>query len=142
MDPRVKSKSEKSLCEQSMQVVINIIRLSSFSIAQTTLGVSTTTKKSEKDKDISESDYSDTETKKEKFVSNKQFPTSTRRSQQPQSRANPTYVIKSVGSNESTEYMIHKERRLHDVKSKKELCVDGLASDYISKIRNKLDRSL
>ncbi|CAL5198317.1 unnamed protein product [Lathyrus oleraceus] len=139
MDHREKSKSEKSLCEQSMQVVVNIIKLSSFSIAQRTLGVSTTIRKSGKDKNIfSESDYSDNETKNEKLVSNQQFPASTRRSQQPQSRANPTYVIKSVGSNGSTEYMIHKER----LKSKKELCVDGLASDYISKIRNRLGRNL
>ncbi|KAK2409014.1 hypothetical protein P8452_70641 [Trifolium repens] len=138
---RVKSKSEESLCEKSMKVVVNVIRLSSFSIAQRTLGVgATTTRKSGKDKDFSGSDFSDKETKKEKSVSNKQFPASSR-SQQPQSRANPTYVIKSVGSNGSTEYMIHKER-LHDANSKKELCVDGLASDYISKIRNKLGRSL
>jgi hypothetical protein len=137
---RVKSKSEESLCEKSMKVVVNVIRLSSFSIAQRTLGVGATTRKSGKDKDFSGSDFSDKETKKEKSVSNKQFPASSR-SQQPQSRANPTYVIKSVGSNGSTEYMIHKER-LHDVNSKKELCVDGLASDYISKIRNKLGRSL
>ncbi|CAL5198315.1 unnamed protein product [Lathyrus oleraceus] len=141
MDHREKSKSEKSLCEQSMQVVVNILRLSSFSIAQTTLGVSSS-RKSGIGKDITESDYSDNETKKEKLVSNQQFPASTRRSQQPQSRANPTYLIKSVGSNGSTEYMIHKENRVHDVKSKKELCVDGLASDYISKIRNKLGRSV
>ncbi|PNY01140.1 hypothetical protein L195_g024428 [Trifolium pratense] len=125
-----------------MKVVVNVIRLSSFSIAQKTLGVGgATTRKSGKDKDFSGSDdYSDKEIKEEKLVSNKQFPASSR-SQQPQSRANPTYVIKSVGNNGSTEYMIHKER-LHDVNSKKELCVDGLASDYISKIRNKLGRSL
>ncbi|CAK8563100.1 unnamed protein product [Lathyrus sativus] len=125
-----------------MQVVVNILRLSSFSIAQTTLGVSTTRKSGKAKDSFSESDYSDNETNKEKLVSNQQFPASTRRSQQPQSRANPTYLIKSVGSHDSTEYMIHKENRLHEVKSKKELCVDGLASDYISKIRNKLGRSL
>ncbi|CAK8563101.1 unnamed protein product [Lathyrus sativus] len=138
MDHREKSKSEKSLCEQSMQVVVNILRLSSFSIAQTTLGVSTTRKSGKAKDSFSESDYSDNETKKEKLVSNQQFPASTRRSQEPQSRANPTYLIKSVGSNGSTEYMIHKER----LKPKKEVCVDGLASDYISKIRNKLGRSV
>jgi len=137
-----KSKNEESLCEKSMKVVVNVIRLSSFSIAQRTLGVgASTTRKSRKEKDLSDSDYSDKEHKKENLVSNKQFPASSRRSQQPQSRANPTYVIKSVGSNRSTEYLIHKER-LHDVNPKKELCVDGLASDYISKIRNKLGRSL
>ncbi|RHN63571.1 hypothetical protein MtrunA17_Chr4g0059741 [Medicago truncatula] len=134
-----KSKNEESLCEKSMKVVVNVIRLSSFSIAQRTLGVgASTTRKSRKDKDLSDSEK---EPMKEKLVSNKQFPASSRRSQQPQSRANPTYVIKSVGSNRSTEYLIHKER-LHDVNPNKELCVDGLASDYISKIRNKLGRSL
>ncbi|KAL2321906.1 hypothetical protein Fmac_026285 [Flemingia macrophylla] len=39
---RIKSKSEKSLCEKSMKVVVNIIRLSSFSIAQRSLGVGAT----------------------------------------------------------------------------------------------------
>lgn len=43
---------------------------------------------------------------------------------------------------------IHKERvhdddddRIIHVNSKKEQCVDGLASDYIFKIRNKLGRA-
>lgn len=138
---RVKSKNEKSLCEKSMNVVVNIIRLSSFSIAQRTLG--TTARKSGNKEENLDHFGDNKEPEMEKMVSN-QFPASSRRSQQPQSRVNPTYVTKSVGSNRSTEYMIHKERlhhHHHHVNSNKELCVDGLASDYISKIRNKLGRT-
>ncbi|TKY55146.1 hypothetical protein E2542_SST19560 [Spatholobus suberectus] len=131
MDSRVKSKSEKSLCEKSMNVVVNVIRLSSFSIAQKTLGATNTRKAG------SESDMDPDE---EALVPD-QF-TASRRSQQPQSRANPTYVIKSVGSNGSTERLIYQERVPSDVNQKKEQCVDGLASDYISKIRNKLGRGV
>ncbi|KAL2321905.1 hypothetical protein Fmac_026284 [Flemingia macrophylla] len=127
---RIKSKSEKSLCEKSMEVVVNVIRLSSFSLAQRTLGATNTRKAgSESDMDLDE----------EAPVPD-QFPTTSKRSQQPQSRANPTYVIKSIGSNESTEHLIYQERVPSDINQKKEQCVDGLASDYISKIRNKLGR--
>ncbi|CAJ1943983.1 unnamed protein product [Sphenostylis stenocarpa] len=128
---RIKSKSEKSLCEKSMKVVVNIIKLSSFSIAQMTLGA-TSTRKSDPESDMdSDGDAPISD----------QLPTS-RRSQQPQSRANPTYVIKSGGSNGSTEHLIYQERVPTDVNPKKEQCVDGLASDYISKIRNKLGRDV
>lgn len=155
---RVKSKSDMSLCEKSMKIVVSVIRLSSFSIAQKSLGATTTTGKIRKDQLLSESDYSDISDpiKKEPnpLVAD-EFPAATSRSsrsQQPQSRANPTYVIKSsVGNNgSSTAYMnIHKERVHHHddddqiihVNSKKEQCVDGLASDYIFKIRNKLGRA-
>ncbi|KAK7265740.1 hypothetical protein RJT34_33363 [Clitoria ternatea] len=139
MDSKVKSKSDKSLCEKSMSVVVNVIRLSSFSIAQKTLGA-TSTRKGGKERSGCDDD-SDMNHEKQPLVPD-QF-SSTRRSQQPQSRANPTYVIKSLGSNGSTEHVIYKERSvLSDVDSKKEQCVDGLASDYISKIRNKLGRGL
>ncbi|QCD80915.1 hypothetical protein DEO72_LG2g1238 [Vigna unguiculata] len=127
---RIKSKNEKSLCEKSMKVVVNIIKLSSFSIAQKSLGG--TSKKSGPESDM-DSD--------EEAPVPDQFPT-TRRSQQPQSRANPTYVIKSCGSNGSTEHLIYQERVPTDVNPNKEQCVDGLASDYISKIRNKLGRGV
>lgn len=137
MNERVKSKSEMSLCEKSMEVVVNVIRLSTFSIAKRTLGATT---RSKSGKDLSGSDFSDMEPEKEHQQVPDQFPAS-KRSQQPQSRANPTYVIKSVGSNGSTGYVIHEER-VHKVSPKKDQCVDGLASDYISKIRNKLGRGL
>ncbi|KAJ1439000.1 hypothetical protein SESBI_02775 [Sesbania bispinosa] len=117
-----------------MKVVVNIIRLSSFSIAQRTLGA--TTGKAG-NKEVSGSDYSDMDLEKEPILVHHQFPAS-KRSQQPQSRANPTYVIKSNGS---TACMFHKER-VHDINTKKEQCVDESASVYINKIRNKLGRGL
>jgi len=129
---RIKSKNEKSLCEKSMKVVVNIIKLSSFSIAQKTLGATTSTRKAGPESDM-DSD--------EEAPVPDQLSTS-RRSQQPQSRANPTYVIKSGGSNGSTEHLIYQERVPIDVSPKKEQCVDGLASDYICKIRTKLGRGV
>ena len=126
MDRRVKSKCESSLCEKSMMVVANVIRLSSFSIAQKTLGVTTTGKDG---KELSGSDYSDVESEKEPLVPH-QFP------KEPLRGSNPTYV-KPVGSSGSNRCVIYGDR-VHKVKPKKEECVDGLASDYITKIRNKL----
>ncbi|KAE9602595.1 hypothetical protein Lalb_Chr12g0201261 [Lupinus albus] len=132
MASKVKSKNEKSLCEISMEVVANIIRLSSLSIAQKTVGVSTTAKAGK-------------DHQKEPLVHD-QFPAATKRSQVLQSHANPTFMIKPVGGSEpttTTTQVIHKERvnhkeRVHQVKPKKEESVDGLASEYIHKIRNKL----
>ncbi|KAK7330426.1 hypothetical protein VNO77_24620 [Canavalia gladiata] len=114
MDNRVKSKSEKSLCEKSMKVVVNMIRLSSFSIAQKTLGATTTTSIGKAEKDPSGSDYSDLEEPHAPVP----FPSS-KRSQKPQSRANPTYLFKSVGSNGSTST---------GHVNPKEQCVDGSMS--------------
>ncbi|MED6195130.1 hypothetical protein PIB30_035157 [Stylosanthes scabra] len=146
----MKSKSsEKSLCEKSMMVVANVIRLSSFSIAHKTLGVSTNGKNG---KGLSSgSDLSDLEPlhEKEPMVPLRdQFPAATsRRSQEPLSRANRTYVIKPSGSHgSSTGCVVYKDQRIseangnnnHNNKAKKEECVDGLASDYITKIRSKL----
>ncbi|MED6148220.1 hypothetical protein PIB30_050997 [Stylosanthes scabra] len=134
----MKSKSsEKSLCEKSMMVVANVIRLSSFSIAHKTLGVSTNGKNG---KDLSSgSDYSDIEPLCD------QFPAATsRRLQQPLSHANRTYVVKPSGSHgsSSTGCVVYKDHRVSEAngnnKAKKEECVDGLASDYITKIRSKL----
>ncbi|KAG4932731.1 hypothetical protein JHK87_046733 [Glycine soja] len=114
-----------SLCEKSMQVVVNVIRFSSFSIAQKTLGATSTTKAGP---------GSDMDPDEEPLVAvPDQFPAASKRSQQPQSRANPTYVIKSAGSIGSTEHLIYQERVPGDVNPKKEQCVDGLASDYITK---------
>lgn len=148
MDSRVmKSRNERSLCEKSMSVMVNVIRLSSFSIAQRTLGVGKAAG-NKMNQLNSGSDYSSDmgpeyyQKEPAALVNNNnpdhhQFPAAaaagSRRSQQPQSRANPTYVIKSVGSNNtdgstSTAYVIQKDQQ----------CVDGLASDYINKIRNKL----
>ncbi|KAK7291663.1 hypothetical protein RIF29_06984 [Crotalaria pallida] len=129
MDSKVKSKNEKSLCEISMEVVANVIRLSSFSIAHKTVGTTTTGKAGK---------YPE----REPLVPD-QFPAS-KRSQEPQSHANPTFMIKPVeGSGSTTTQVIHKEKvthkeRGHQVKPKKEESVDGLASEYIYKIRNKL----
>ncbi|CAL0325385.1 unnamed protein product [Lupinus luteus] len=130
MSSRVKSKNDKSLCEISMEVVANVIRLSTFSIAHRTIGA-TITGKAEKDHD------------KEPLVPH-QFPAATKRSQEPLTHANPTFMIKPArGSGPTTNQVIHKERvipkeRVHQVMPKKEESVDGLASEYIHKIRNKL----
>ncbi|KAL1371577.1 hypothetical protein HN51_001806 [Arachis hypogaea] len=150
----MKSKtSEKSLCEKSMMVVANVIRLSSFSIAQKTLGVNTNGKNG---KDLSSVTDSDLEPlhEKEPMVPLRDHQIAaamSRRSQEPLSCANRTYVIKPSGSHgSSTGSVVYKEQRIseanngnninnnHSNKPKKEECVDGLASDYITKIRSKL----
>ncbi|OIW00110.1 hypothetical protein TanjilG_29100 [Lupinus angustifolius] len=133
MSSKVKSKNDKSLCEISMEVVANVIRLSTFSILHRTIGGVTTTGKAEKDHD------------KEPLVPHKfPAPAATKRLQEQLSHANPTFMIKPArGSGPTTTQVIHKERvipkeRVHQVVPKKEESVDGLASEYIHKIRNKL----
>ncbi|KAE9610044.1 hypothetical protein Lal_00006447 [Lupinus albus] len=131
MSSKVKSKNDKSLCEISMEVVANVIRLSTFSIAHRTIRGATTTGKNEKDHDM------------EPLVPH-QFPAACKRSQEPLSHANPTFMIKPArDSGPTTTQVIHKERvipkeRVHQVIPEKEESIDGLASEYIHKIRNKL----
>ena len=114
MDRAKSNKStEISLCEKSMLVVANIIRLSSLSIAQRTPGTTPTGKAG---KELSgPHDYSHVAPKKEPVVLHDQFPAR---------RLPPTYVMpKPAGNNQSTS---------HEPKS-----VDESASDYIRKMRKK-----
>ncbi|KAI9086401.1 hypothetical protein K1719_031485 [Acacia pycnantha] len=141
MDSRGKSNksrtADRSLCEKSMKVVSNIIRISSFSLAQMTLG---TTVKATKEEDMV------TDDEVEPSVVPPQFRGTSRRLQEPQNRPNRTYVIKPGGAggrNEGAEDEIshHHHHRVvhhHHEIEKKEECVDGLASDYIKKIRNQI----
>ncbi|KAK4264264.1 hypothetical protein QN277_025468 [Acacia crassicarpa] len=141
MDSRGKSNksrtADRSLCEKSMKVVSNIIRISSFSLAQMTLGATVKAMKEEEDM------VADDEV--EPSVVLPQFGGTSRRLQEPQNRPNRTYVIKPEGAggrNEVAEDEIsHHHHRVvhhqHEIE-KKEVCVDGLASDYIKKIRNQI----
>lgn len=132
MNSRAKSKSENSICEKSMKVVANIIRLSSISVACKTLG--TTPGKAAKDPPLSGSDNGDMVPEKEPLDSDQVY--GSRRSKKPQNRANPTYVTDPVLSNGSNSPVVH-EDRVH-AKQKKEESIDELASEYIRKIRKQL----
>ncbi|XP_028781693.1 uncharacterized protein LOC114737872 [Neltuma alba] len=122
-----------------MRVVSNIIRISSFSLAQRTLG-GTTVKASSKEEEEEE----DTVSEIEPLVvlpAGRSRGSSGRRLQEPQIRQNRTYVIKPAaggggGGNEQDEISHHRVIQ-HEIE-KKEECVDGLASDYIKKIRNQI----
>ena len=116
-----KGKRNKSLCEKSMKMVTNIVKLSSFSIAKVTLGTS--------------EPYSPVTKKLVSFsgsvkVSNgpplPQF-SGSQRAKEPESRSNPiSYLIEPVEGNMSSSYVIREETS-----------VDGKASDYIRRIHAK-----
>lgn len=126
MDSRAKYRnSETSLCERSMKVVTNIIRNSSFSIAQRTLGLGATGHKGSKEALLEE----DMVPEKEPMP----MPRGSRRSQEPQNRPNPTYVLKPRGRDDAEADSMSHRHVIH-----REECVDGLASDYIKKIRNQI----
>ncbi|KAI4336070.1 hypothetical protein L6164_014645 [Bauhinia variegata] len=121
------SKSDQnSLSEKSMKVVTNMIRMSSFSLSHKTLGTCRSAAK-----DIPGSDKVP---EREPLVVPSQSHGS-RRLLEPQSRSNPTYVIKPAGNNGL--HSIHKER-IPVPPKKEDSSVDGLATDYIRKIRKQL----
>lgn len=125
------SVDERSLCEKSMKVVSNIIRISSFSLAQKTLGTTVKVSKKEENEDM----VAEVERLN-------RFSGSSRMLQEPMNRPNRTYVIKPRGwtNEEEVDEISHHRRCVvhqHEIE-KKEECVDGLASDYIKKIRNQM----
>ncbi|KAJ7956306.1 Homeobox-leucine zipper protein [Quillaja saponaria] len=130
MNRKAKSDHE-SLCEKSMKIVTNIVKLSSFSIAHMTLGTTTGKDAKHLAPTVAGSDMASNESMLSQFPESR-----SRRSQEPQSHSNPIYVTKPVQANGSL-HLIHKERADH-IKPKREDSVDGLASDYIRKVRKQL----
>lgn len=105
-----------------------MVKLSSFSIAYKTLG--TTSGKTTKELSVSGYDYGGLVPEREPLVHG------SKRSKEPTSRANPTYLIKPVQSNGSNSHIIHEER-VHPTQQKDE-SVDRLAGEYIRNIRKRL----
>ncbi|KAF7838394.1 hypothetical protein G2W53_006876 [Senna tora] len=126
MDSRGKSMSERSLCERSMKVVSNIIRISSFSIAQRSLGVKSSGKgTSSNSKDMMNLEEKEEEEEEEEngmllemkepalMVSEFRGGIS-KRSQEPQNKPKRTYVIKPSGrDNEATSIISHHHHHHH-----------------------------
>ncbi|MCD7461714.1 hypothetical protein HAX54_046874 [Datura stramonium] len=107
-----KSRSNKSLCERSMKMVTNVIRLSSFSIARMSLGMATQPAAGKIPATLI------------KGSPTAQFPESLR-SQEPVNIKKPiAYLIEPDESGKS----------LYAVNEK---CVDGRASDYIRRVHEK-----
>ncbi|KAK6787702.1 hypothetical protein RDI58_016227 [Solanum bulbocastanum] len=113
-----KSRSNNSLCEKSMKMVTNVIRLSSFSIARMSLGIATEPAPGGK---ITAS-YPATFIKVSPTA---QFPESLR-SQEPVNDKKPiAYLIEPTENGKSSLYAVNDET------------VDGRASDYIRRVHEK-----
>ncbi|TMW84931.1 hypothetical protein EJD97_024112 [Solanum chilense] len=109
-----KSRSNNSLCEKSMKMVTNVIRLSSFSIARMSLGIATEPSPGGK---IPATFIKDSPTA--------QFPESLR-SQEPVNVKKPlAYLIEPTENGKSSLYAVNDK------------CVDGRASDYIRRVHEK-----
>nr|XP_016503768.1 PREDICTED: uncharacterized protein LOC107821820 [Nicotiana tabacum] len=112
-----KSRSNKSLCEKSIKMVTNVIRLSSLSIARMSLGIQ-----------VQPETVKTPVTGPATFVKGSttaQFPESLR-SQEPVNIKKPiAYLIEPV-KNDKSMHVIHEKNS-----------VDGRASDYIRKVHEK-----
>lgn len=110
----------KSLCEKSIKMVANIIKVSSFSISKMTLGAGRHTAAAGSLEPLVDS----------AMVDNKPVPSQidgSRRSQQPQSGSKRSFLIEPGEKNDSSStYEIHEE-----------MSVDGRASAYIRKVHEK-----
>ncbi|CAN1836222.1 hypothetical protein LINPERHAP1_LOCUS34696 [Linum perenne] len=120
-----KDRSNNSLCEKSMKVVVNIIRLSSFSIAKMSLGTAGSGSGSPVLKrNLAPMTNSAVATKEPLLP---QIPGS-RRSQEPQTRSNhKSFLMEPGKGNGSSSCMVHEESSV----------IDGKASDYIRKVHEK-----
>lgn len=115
-----KSRSNNSLCEKSMKMVTNVIRLSSFSIARMSLGIATQPAPEPAGK--IPSSYPATFIKGSPTA---QFPESLR-SQEPLNIKKPiAYLIEPTESGKSSLYAVNDKS------------VDGRASDYIRRVHEK-----
>lgn len=133
MDNRTMSNKDKSLCEKSMKVVANIIKLSSFSIALKTVGAtSAKTHKGLSNTSLA-SEYADMVPEKKQLVRDQVY--ESKWSKEPKNRANLTYVTYPVMSDGSTS---HVQAQKVPAKQKEEEGVDLLASQYIKKMRTRL----
>ncbi|XVF50228.1 hypothetical protein PTKIN_Ptkin04bG0079300 [Pterospermum kingtungense] len=106
----IEERNDKSLCEKSMKMVVNIIKLSSFSIAKMSLGTSGTEHPSSPTKSLTPATDSD-------MVTDQLLQ---------QSSSKPySYVVQPEGGNESM--MVHQEKRDGD----------GIFAAYIRKVHEK-----
>lgn len=113
-----RDRSSDSLCERSMKLVTNIIRLSSFSLAKASLGPP-----SGRPKNHPPSRNGSVNLETEPGLS--QF-TGSRRSQEAQIDSKTISYLVELGETTGSACMIHEEKN-----------VDGMASAYINKVHNK-----
>ncbi|XP_065876735.1 uncharacterized protein [Euphorbia lathyris] len=120
-----KDKSNDSLCEKSMKMVVNIIKLSSFSIAKMSLGV-VLTEPSLVNKNLTPV------TGSVMVTDQPEIPAGSRKSsQQMRSRSKPySFVMQKADEEKGSTYMIREGNSL----------IDGMASDYIKKFHEKNSR--
>ncbi|XVF12037.1 hypothetical protein REPUB_Repub08aG0080300 [Reevesia pubescens] len=112
----IEERSDKTLCEKSMKMVVNIIKLSSFSIAKMSLGE--TGHPTTATKNLTPATHSDMVTDE---LLQPQL-----RSEKLQSRSKPySFVMQPGGENESL--MVHEEKRDSD----------GIFAAYIRKVHEK-----
>lgn len=114
-------RNKKSLCETSMEMVANIIKLSSFSIAKKSLGIIEPPSPA---KTLQTKPSSD-------MVVDKPQPLRTQKSVKPKNSPRPTYFLEPNGGNES-QYIVHEEKSP----------IDDRASYYIRKVHQKNRRDL
>lgn len=114
-----KDRSNKSICEKSMKMVVNIIKLSSFCIAKVSLGVGGHPVAAKNLVPVISSVMVD-------------MPSQSRRSQELQS------------SSKQTSYLIEPSEKDKSIVIREEMSIDGRASAYIRKVhenRNHYDAS-
>lgn len=115
-----KVRSNESLCEKSMKMVTNMVKLSSLSISKVSLGISGPPPAT---KNLASVTASLMVVDKPPLL---QFP-GNRRSQEPQSGTKPMgYLIAPVAGNGSSSII------------REDNSIDGKASDYIEKVRKKI----
>lgn len=108
-----KGRSNKSICEKSMKMVVNIIKLSSFCISKMSLGVGVNQAVTKNLPIVMSSVMVDMSTKNQ-------------RSQEPQSRSKKISYLIEPGENDESMYVICEEMN-----------IDGRASAYIRKVHEK-----
>ncbi|KDP31170.1 hypothetical protein JCGZ_11546 [Jatropha curcas] len=117
-----KVRGNDSLCEKSMKVVVNIIKLSSFSLAKMSLGE---TGPSVVTKNLPSVTGSIKDAKEPLLP---ELPGS-RKSQQVRSRSKPVSFVMQPDEGNGSSYVIHEDS-----------IIDGKASDYIRKFHEKNNR--
>ncbi|PKI63164.1 hypothetical protein CRG98_016349 [Punica granatum] len=113
-----KDRSSESLCERSMKMVTNIIKLSSFSIAKASLG---TPGRSQSNGNLSISSGNDSY-----MASPGPLVHRFRGSHQLQETSKPTSYLVEPGEGVGSTYVIDEDKN-----------VDGMASDYIARVHKK-----
>ncbi|KAJ4712233.1 Homeobox-leucine zipper protein [Melia azedarach] len=116
----------KSLCQKSMKMVVNIIKLSSFSIANMSLGVAGASAATKNLGPVTDSVMLANEPLLPQF-------SGSRRSEKPQNSAKPVSYLMEPNRGDESSYVIHDEKSV----------IDGMASAYIQKVhqKNRIDFS-